>query len=138
MALSGATASSYKPSSATLGKTITVVVTGSKAGYVSTGSTSAPTAGVAAGALTSAMPKITGTAKVGSTLTASAGSWGAATVTLTYQWKANGVAIAGATATTYKPTSATVGKVITVTVTGKKTGYVTANRTSAATSVVVK
>jgi hypothetical protein len=59
-------------------------------------------------------------------------------VALTYQWKANGTAISGATSATYKPTSATVGKKITVTVTGKKADYTTATRTSAATAAVVK
>ena len=137
-ALSGATGSSYQPSAATLGKTITVTVSGTKAGYTSATRTSAATAAVASGTLTAVTPKITGTAKVGSTLTATAGTWGPAPVALTYQWKANGTAISGATATTYKPTSATVGKSITVTVTGKKTAYTTATRTSTATAAVVR
>ncbi len=137
-ALSGATGSTYRPSAATLGKTITVTVSGTKAGYTSATRTSAATAAVASGTLTAVTPKITGTAKVGSTLTATAGTWGPAPVALTYQWKANGTAISGATATTYKPTSATVGKTITVTVTGKKTAYTTATRTSTATAAVVR
>ncbi|PTL71740.1 hypothetical protein C1I63_02005 [Rathayibacter caricis DSM 15933] len=137
-ALSGATGSTYQPSAATLGKTITVTVSGTKVGYTSATRTSAATAAVASGTLTAATPKITGTAKVGSTLTATAGTWGPAPVALTYQWKANGTAISGATATTYKPTSATVGRTITVTVTGKKTAYTTATRTSAATAAVVR
>ena len=137
-ALSGATGSTYQPSAATLGKTITVTVSGTKAGYTSATRTSAATAAVASGTLTAVTPKITGTAKVGSTLTATAGTWGPAPVALTYQWKANGTAITGAIATTYKPTSATVGKTITVTVTGKKTAYTTATRTSAATAAVVR
>ncbi|KQQ20682.1 hypothetical protein ASF48_08735 [Rathayibacter sp. Leaf299] len=137
-ALSGATGSTYQPSAATLGKTITVTVSGTKAGYTSATRTSAATAAVASGTLTAVTPKITGTAKVGSTLTATAGTWGPAPVALTYQWKANGTAISGATATTYKPTSATVGKTITVTVTGKKTAYTTATRTSTATAAVAR
>ena len=83
------------------------------------------------------MPTITGTAKVGSTLTAVPGTWGPAPVTLTYQWKANGVAIVGATASTYKPVAADAGKTLTVTVTGTKTGYTTASKTSAATTAVI-
>ena len=59
-------------------------------------------------------------------------------MTLTYQWKANGVAITGATATTYKPIAADAGKTLTVTVTGTKTGYTTAAKTSTATAVVAK
>ena len=43
-------------------------------------------------------PKITGTAKVGYTLKATPGTWGPAPVALKYQWKVNGAAISGATA----------------------------------------
>ncbi|PPF17165.1 hypothetical protein C5C94_11425 [Rathayibacter sp. AY1C3] len=137
-ALSGATSATYTPTGATLGKTITVTVTGSKSGFTAVTKTSAKTSAVVAGTLSAATPTITGTAKVGSTLTAKPGSWGPSPVALTYQWKANGTAISGATSATYKPTSATVGKKITVTVTGKKADYTTATRTSAATTAVVK
>ncbi|WP_181127045.1 MULTISPECIES: S8 family serine peptidase [unclassified Rathayibacter] len=137
-ALSGATSRTYSPSSATAGKAITVTVAGTSAGYTSATRTSAATAAVVVGTLTAPTPTITGTAKVGSTLTANAGAWAPAPVALTYQWKASGTAISGATAATYKPTSATVGKKITVTVTGKKTGYTTVVRTSAATGAVVR
>ena len=61
-------------------------------------------------------------------------TWGPAPVTLTYQWKANGAAISGATATTYIVPAAYVGKTITVTVTGTKTGYTTVAKTSAPTA----
>ncbi|WP_068255889.1 fibronectin type III domain-containing protein [Rathayibacter tritici] len=135
-ALSGATAATYTPTSATIGKAITVAVTGSKSGYAGASKTSAATGAVVAGTLSAATPSVTGTAKVGSTLTAKPGTWGPSPVTLTYQWKANGTALSGATAATYRPTSATVGKTITVTVTGKKTGYATATRSSAATAAV--
>ncbi|PPH45210.1 hypothetical protein C5D09_10990 [Rathayibacter sp. AY1C9] len=137
-ALSGATSATYTPTGATLGKAITVTVTGSKSGFTAVTKTSAKTSAVVAGTLSAATPTITGTAKVGSTLTAKPGTWGPSPVALTYQWKANGTAISGATSATYKPTSATVGKKITVTVTGKKADYTTATRTSAATAAVVK
>ncbi|WP_307072756.1 carboxypeptidase regulatory-like domain-containing protein [Arthrobacter pascens] len=132
----GATASTYKPVAANYGKTITVTVTGTKSGYTTTAKTSAATATVAAGTLTSPVPTITGTVKVGSTLTAVPGTWGPGAVTLRYQWKANGTAITGATATTYTPVTADLGKTITVTVTGSKTGYTTVAKTSAASTAV--
>jgi hypothetical protein len=119
-----------------LGKTITVTVTGSKTGYTPVTLTSSPTASVAAGTLTGPTPTITGTAKVGSTLTGHAGTWTPSPVTLTYQWKANGASISGATASTYKISGSFAGKKITVTVTGSKTGYTTVARTSAATTSV--
>jgi hypothetical protein len=55
-----------------------------------------------------------------------------------YQWYANGVAIAGATKSTYKVTSASVGKRITVRIKGTKTGYSTVYRTSPATAKVLR
>ncbi|MCU1515776.1 MAG: S-layer domain protein [Pseudarthrobacter sp.] len=134
--ITGATATTYTPVAADLGKTLTVTVTGTKAGYTTAAKTSAATVAVAAGILTAPVPTITGTAKVDSVLTAVPGAWGPAPVTLAYQWKANGVAIAGATTVTYKPVAANVGKAISVTVTGTKTGYTPATKTSAATANV--
>lgn len=65
----------------------------------------------------SVAPAITGTAQVGQTLTSTTGTW-SGSPTYTRQWKADGVAISGATAATYVVLVADVGKVITVTVTG--------------------
>ena len=84
-----------------------------------------------------ALPRISGTARVGSTLTASTGSWSPTGVTLAYRWFASGVAIAGATSKTFKATGAQVGKRLTVRVTASKTGVGSAFATSAATSVVM-
>lgn len=62
------------------------------------------------------------------------GTWGPSPVTLSYQWYAAGTAISGATASTYVPTSTTLGTAITVAVTGTKAGYPTTTRTSVATA----
>jgi hypothetical protein len=142
VAITGATAATYKPAAAQVGKTITVTVTeqrtAGKGGYAITSKTSAATAAVVAGTLGPApVPAITGPAKVGSTLTAVPGTWGPAPVALTYQWKANGVAITGATAATYKVAAAHRGKTLTVTVTGTKAGYTTKSKTSVATAKIV-
>lgn len=60
-------------------------------------------------------PAITGTAEVGELLTSSTGTFtGDAVITYAYQWYAGGVAIAGATASTFTLTSTQLGKVITV------------------------
>ena len=79
-----------------------------------------------------AIAPISGTATQGSTLTAGARTPAAATVT--YQWKKDGVNIAGATGSTYTLTAAEVGGTITVTATG--TGGYTGSVTSTATAVV--
>jgi len=136
--ISGATAATYVLTSGDVGKTITVTVTGSKAGYTTAAKTSAATKGVTAPlALTAApVPTVTGKTVTGQKLTAVPGTWGPAPVTLGYQWKRSGVNISGATAATYVLTSGDVGKTITVTVTGSKTGYTTAAKTSAATKAV--
>ena len=82
-------------------------------------------------------PTITGTAKVGLTLTAVAGTWSPAPVNLTYQWSAGGIPIVGATASTYVVVAANIGKSITVKVTGTKLGYITVSKISLATALVV-
>jgi DNA-binding beta-propeller fold protein YncE len=82
------------------------------------------------------VPTITGTAKVGHTLTADPGSWGPGMVTLHYSWYANGAAITGATARTLKLSAAQYGKTITVKVRGTETGYLAATKTSAPTDKV--
>lgn len=56
-------------------------------------------------------PDVTGTMTVGQTITVGDGTWtGDATIVYSYQWFANGVAVAGATADTFVLTSAQLGK----------------------------
>lgn len=136
--ISGATAATYTLAGADAGKTMSLKVTGSRLGYASASKTSAATAVVAAGTLTGATPTISGTKKVGYTLTANPGTWGPATVTLKYQWYRSKIAITGATAKTYKLAAGDLAKTMTVKVTGYKTGYTTAAKTSVATTAVVK
>lgn len=83
-----------------------------------------------------ALPTISGTGEVGSTLTATIGTMaGNATITYgSYQWYADGVAISGATSSTYTPVSGDLGKVITFKVTaangaGSTTAYATVGTT---------
>ncbi|WP_345752975.1 CAP domain-containing protein [Microbacterium rhizophilus] len=130
-AISRATSPSYTPVAADAGRKLSVKVTGSRAGYVSASKTSAAKT-VARGTLAGVTPTVSGTAKAGSTLTAKAGTWKPAPVTVRYQWLRDGKAIAGATASTYRLVKADARRKITVRVTGTKTGYTTASKTSAA------
>lgn len=84
-----------------------------------------------------ATPTITGTAQVGSILTAVPGAWSPGTAVLTYQWLRNGTAITGATAGTYTVAAADAGTTLTVTVTGTAIGFTppTATATSAGTVI---
>jgi hypothetical protein len=94
------------------------------------------TATVAPLALSASAPRITGTTKVDYTLTATPGTWSPAPVNLSYQWYRAGIAITGATATTYKLTATDAGKTITVRVIGRKTGYTAVGKTSAPTAAI--
>jgi hypothetical protein len=119
---------------ADVGKTIVVKVTAKKTGYTTLTKSSAATS-VVVGTLTAApTPTISGTVKVGSTLTAASGTWGPAPVALSFAWSVGGGA--KATTATYKIVAADAGKTILVKVTGKKTGYTTVTKTSAATVAV--
>ncbi|GAA5032893.1 hypothetical protein GCM10023258_32300 [Terrabacter aeriphilus] len=139
VAVRGATTSSYLLGTADLGKTVRVAVTGRRIAFATLTRTSASTAPVAPRALTaSPVPRVSGTARVGRTLTASAGTWGPSPVTLSYQWYRAGVAVRGATARTYVLKSADVSRTFTVRVTGRKTGYATTTRASAATRSVTR
>ena len=134
-AIADATAATFTITPTQLGKKLTVRVSGSLTNYASSTVTSAASAAVAAGTLATTAPVISGTAAYGFTLTAKPGVWTSGT-SFSYQWYANGVAISGARSSTLKLGSYQKGKNITVKVGGKKTGYVTATRTSAATGKV--
>ncbi|MCU1407395.1 MAG: hypothetical protein JWQ43_3698 [Glaciihabitans sp.] len=128
-AISGKTASTYVLVTADAGQKITVTVSGSKSGF--TGITKTSSAKTINKVLTTTpVPTVSGTTKVGSTLTAKAGTWKPTGVTLKYQWKRNGTSIAGKTGTTYKLAAADKGKKVTVVVTGSKSGYTSVARTS--------
>lgn len=78
---------------------------------------------------------VSGTKKVGSTLKVSATPWLAGSypttrAAMSFQWKRNGAAIAGATSSSYKLTSSDRGKTISVTATARRYGYNTDSTTS--------
>jgi alpha-tubulin suppressor-like RCC1 family protein len=81
-------------------------------------------------------PSFSGTAAVGSTLTAVPGTWDAG-VSFSYQWKRAGVVIPSATGSTYVIQNDDAGKTLTVVVTGSKAGFVSVSKTSASTSSVL-
>jgi hypothetical protein len=128
--INGAASTTYMLTAAEEGKTITVTVT--RAGY-SGSKTSAATAGVLnanGDPLLEGTISITGTAQVGQTLTAVTTALEGAGA-ISYQWKANGADISGATSGTYTLTTTEEGKTITLTVTraghsGSKTSTPTA------------
>lgn len=126
--ISGATSPTYTIAAGDIGYYVVVTATGT--GSYSGVATSAPTAKITT--LVTAIAAISGTPTVGSVLTAGARTPSAATVS--FQWKSNGVNIAGATASTYTLTAAETGMTITVTATG--TGNYSGSVTSSATAAV--
>jgi len=122
--ISGATASTYVVAEADAASTFTVAVTGSKPGYHSTTTVSAPTDIVTGGTLTTAIATVSGVAQVGGTLTVDPGAWGPSP-TLTFQWFHGSTAIAGATGTSYVVDASDAGSNLRVAVTGTQTGYTT-------------
>ena len=103
--------STYTPVAGDVGKTVVVRVTASKTGYANASATSSATTAVVAGTISNVTaPAITGTAKVGQVLSASAGTWNPSDVTVDYQWVAGGVDISGATARPTLPARATWGR----------------------------
>lgn len=83
-------------------------------------------------------PVVTGTATVGSSLKATAGTWNPAATTYRYQWSANGVAVQGATGATLTVPASLLGKRLTVTVTAERAGHTSAKSSSVATAAVGK
>lgn len=132
-AIAGATLEIYRPP--TYGRTLSVQVTGSKAGRLTVRQTSAGSF-VARGTFSTVQPTISGTARVGRTLKAYHGTWKPPPSSWSYQWYADGRTITGATRSYYVITKSRVGQRIKVKVTGKRAGYVITSRTSASTAVV--
>lgn len=115
-AIAGATSGAYALTAADQGDTVVVTVTAKDSTGSATRDSSVIGPIAASGALASSVrPTIAGTAAVGSQLTASAGTWTSPPTSLAYAWQrcdANGQScapIAGATTSTYTPTSSDAG-----------------------------
>ena len=85
----------------------------------------------------SAAPTIIGTPTVGTPLTAKPGTWTSGSA-FTYQWLADGKAIAGATTTTLTPTVEMLGQELSVRVVATKRGYVAGSAASVRTTPVAR
>ncbi|MFJ7073076.1 Ig-like domain-containing protein [Streptomyces sp. NPDC098781] len=80
-------------------------------------------------------PSFTGTRKVGYRQTAKPGTWSPAAQSYSYVWKRDGRAISGATRSTYTPTRADRGHLLSLTVTAKRAGFANGTATSASVRI---
>ncbi|MEG9227734.1 S-layer homology domain-containing protein [Aeromicrobium sp. Sec7.5] len=118
-----------------VGQQVSVAITGTSAGRITTSRESARTAPVAPGTFTTTPPVIEGLATSGSTLTATVGAWTPAATLTSLQWLRNGAPVPGRTTSTYAVTDADVGTTITVRATGSRLGYTDATATSAPVTI---
>ena len=144
-AIAGAITDNYTPTAADLNHLLKVRVIGSKTGFLSSTTFSAPkdySISVSGGA--NGIPTVTPVEnpRVGdlltanSTLTYSTADGPVASPTLSYQWYRTGVAIAGATNSSYALTSADLAKTLTVAITAKSQAYAPRTVTSLATLTI--
>ncbi|GAB3527772.1 hypothetical protein GCM10027402_28610 [Arthrobacter monumenti] len=143
----GAYQRSYAPQTGDAGKRLTVQVTWTRPGFHPVSRMSAPTHPVVLGVFEPAAPIISGTAKVGETLTVDPGIWKPALVQGQYkvEWMRDGTVIDmqwmdpwyfHTAAGKYTLTAADLGKSISVKVTSRRTGYETTSKTSTPTGPV--
>ena len=135
-AIEGETGTALELTPALVGTTITVTVSGSRAGFDPKTVTSAATVAVAKGVITSGTVKISGSSKIGKTISASHGEW-IAGATYTYAWYANGKVISKTTKSFTVPSSLK-GKTLKVKVTASLDGYTSKSVTSASSGKVAK
>jgi hypothetical protein len=142
--IGGATSSSYKLLAGDVGHTVRVVVTATNAGgsaKASSEATSMVVAATPAKPASTALPKVSGVAEEGQTLTATEGSWTGSPSSFAYQWEdCNGAGeacaeIAGANSSSYKLVSGDVGHTLRAGVTATNAGGST-KATSQATATV--
>jgi 5-hydroxyisourate hydrolase-like protein (transthyretin family) len=128
--IAGATSSTYTPTAADAGRALSVRATGTLLGYLPLTLTSAART-VTEPLLTAvAPPSLSGTAVVGSTVSGTDGSWSRTPATLTRQWLRDGVAVPGATQSTYRLTADDVGHDVALRVTAALATGAPVERTS--------
>lgn len=121
-AIPGAMGSVHSVSAEDIGKAITVRVTGSLPGYTPGVATSNAITSNGAAPVATVTPSVAGASAVGSTLTASTGTWSDAP-RLSIEWLRDGVPIPGATGTMYKTTPVDATRGISIKVTATKPSF---------------
>jgi hypothetical protein len=120
--IAAATQQTFTPTASEEGRNVSVLVTATQTGYRPGTATSPSTRVVSAAIANTEAPQISGAATTGATLTLSTGTWNYSDLTYSYAWYANGVAIRGASRSTYTVAASMAGKTITGRVTASRPG----------------
>ncbi|MFJ7984915.1 hypothetical protein [Streptomyces sp. NPDC096351] len=123
VAIAGATASTYTVPAALQGRQLSLAVTARKAGQPLVTATTGALVVKGLAPRPTKLPYVSGSTRVGNRMTAVVGTWSPAPTSYAYQWRADGVAISGATGSTYVIGGAVAGKKLSVTVTAHRTGH---------------
>jgi len=135
-AISGATSATYTPKAADEGKKLSVRVTAKGGtGWLATSVTSAAVTVAPAPISNVTRASVSGTVGYGKTVWANRGTWSTTPVSTSVQWLRDGVAISGATGSSYKVAKSDVGKKLSVRVTAKAADGSSARSTSVETKV---
>ncbi|WP_062529807.1 CAP domain-containing protein [Demequina rhizosphaerae] len=132
--IDGANGRKYTVTKADRGHNIKVKVIAKRSGYLTTAKTSAAVA-IPKAFSTAPRPTVSGTAKVGSQLTARAGEWSPTPSSIAYRWFRDGDKISDATGRRYTLRKADKGHTIKVKVIAKRSGFFTTTRWSTGISV---
>ena len=120
----------YWLDNAVAGKKIDAVLVCSSDGYADLQQTLSPTAMITGGTFSKVNPVLSGVALLGSTLTATTGSWSPAAESLVFTWYRDGLLQAGHSSSTYLLGAADVGHRMQVSVTAGRKGFDSAIGTS--------
>jgi surface antigen len=132
----GATSTTWIPSWKMVGKKMSFQVTASRTGYTPVKAVAAPATAVEPGQMSITSPAtMTGTAALGSTIQVTPGSV-SPVGTATVQWLRGGVAVPGATTSSYTITKADLGSRIRAQVTWARQGYTTVVEQTGSTAVL--
>jgi len=135
--LKGATGRTLTLTADHLGKKISVVAKGTRAGYVTAVARSTQTAPIGPEKLSvDAEPSIGATPYIGRPFRVTPGQVSPSGVSTKYQWYADGVRIKGANSADYSPTIADISKRLKVGIAYTKPGYTTVTRILEATKLV--
>jgi hypothetical protein len=135
-AIVGATGPTYLLALADVGKVLTVRVTASQPGYVTTTvATTGVTVKPAAAPRATVRAAVLGTTTAGHVVSVRRGTWTPSPTSYRYQWLRDGVAIRGAVATTYRLPASMRGHLISCRVSALRAGHATGLATTAALRV---